>query len=99
MKTLRLALVLLALAGVTACGAGKPKPIETAGEVAALLRHTWGTTTGSPSFDYSCTRLDDRGRLFTCLAKDRTDMVRLASFDVICNASKCTWTDYPSYLG
>jgi hypothetical protein len=84
MKTLRLALVLLALAGVTACGAEKSKPIETTGQVAALLRHTWGTTIGSPSFDYSCMRLDDRGRLFTCLAKDRTDMVRLASFDVIC---------------
>jgi hypothetical protein len=99
MRLLRLALVLLALAGVTACGAGTPKPTETAGEVAALLRHTWGTTKGSPAFDYSCTRLDDRGRLFTCLAKDRTDMVRLASFDVVCNASSCTWTDYPSYEG
>jgi len=98
MKILRLALVLLALAGATACGAGKPK-IETANQVAALLRNTWGSTKGSPSFDYSCTRLDDRGRLFTCLARDRTDMVRLASFDVICDASSCKWTDYPAYLG
>ena len=99
MKVLRLGLVLLALAGVTACAAGRPRPIETPHQVATLLRDTWGTTKGSPSFDYSCTRLDDRGRLFTCLAKDRTDMVKLASFDVICNASNCTWTDYPAYLG
>jgi hypothetical protein len=99
MKTLRLALVLLALAAVAACGAEKSHPIETTGQVAALLRHTWGTTMGSPSFDYSCMKLDDHGRLFTCLAKDRTDMVRLASFDVICTASRCTWTDYPSYEG
>ena len=96
---LRLAFVLLALAAATACGAGKPKPFATSGEVAALLRHKWGSTIGSPSFDYSCTRLDARGRLFTCLAEDRTDMVRLASFDVICDVSSCTWTDYPSYVG
>jgi hypothetical protein len=99
MKLLGLAFVLLALAGVTACGAGKPKPFETPDGVAALLRHTWGSTKGSPSFDYSCRRLDDRGRLFTCLAQDPTDTVKLASFDVICDASKCTWTDYPAYAG
>jgi hypothetical protein len=99
MKVLRLALVLVALAGVTACGAGKQKPLETADHVAALIRAKWGSTEGSPSFDYSCTRLDDRGRLFTCLARDSTDTVRLASFDVVCDASRCTWTDYPSYVG
>ncbi len=98
MMMLRLAFVLLALVGATACG-GKPKPFETADGVAALLRAKWGSTIGSPSFDYSCRRLDDRGRLFTCLARDRTDTVRLASFDVICDASNCTWTDYPSYVG
>lgn len=96
---LRLAFVLLALGGATACGAGKPRTAETADKVAALLRDKWGSTKGSRAFDYSCTSLDDRGRLFTCLAKDRTDTVKLASFDVICNASRCTWTDYPAYLG
>lgn len=96
---LRLALVLLALAGVTACGAGKPKPFETPHEVAALLRAKWGSTAGFRSFDYSCTRLDSHGRLFTCLARDRTDTVRLASFDVICDDSNCTWTAYPTYVG
>jgi len=99
MTVLRLAFVLLVLLGAAACGAGRPKRLETAPEVAALLRHTWGATTGSPSFDYSCRRLDDRGHLFTCLAKDRTDTVRLASFDVICDATRCTWTDYPAYVG
>ena len=99
MKLLRLAFVLLALAGATACGAGKPQRLETARDVAALLRDTWGSTLGSRAFDYSCTRLDDRGRLFTCLAKDRTDLVKLASFDVICDDSRCTWTDYPAYAG
>ena len=99
MKTLRLGVVLLALAGATACGAGSPKPVESPHDVAALLRAKWGSTAGSPSFDYSCTRLDDRGRLFTCLARDRTELVRLASFDVICDASSCTWTAYPFYVG
>jgi hypothetical protein len=99
MKMLSLAFVLLALAGATACGAGKPKPFETAARVAALLRDKWGSTKGSRSFDYSCTKLDQTGRLFTCVARDRTDIVRLASFDVVCDASSCTWTDYPSYLG
>ena len=96
---LRLAFVLLALVGATACGAGKPKPFETADKVAALLRDKWGSPKGSRSFDYTCRRLDDRGRLFSCLARDRTHTVRLASFDVICDASRCTWTDYPSYFG
>ena len=99
MKTLRLAFVLLALAGATACGAGKPKRSETPDQVAALLRDKWGSTKGSRSFDYSCTSLDNHGRLFTCLARDRTDTVRVASFDVICDASTCTWKDYPSYVG
>ena|SRR5437763_1678966 len=99
MKVLRLAFVLLALAGAVGCGAARPKPFETADGVVALLRDKWGSTIGSPAFDYSCTRLDARGRLFTCLARDRTDLVRLASFDVICDASSCTWTYYPSYPG
>jgi hypothetical protein len=99
MQMLRLAFVVLALAGATACGAGKPEPFETTHEVAALLRDKWGATIGSPTFDYSCASLDDRGRLFTCVAHDRTDMVKLASFDVICDAASCTWTDYPSYVG
>ena len=93
---------MLALAGATACGAGKPvrfHTAETTGEVAALLRATWGITTGFPSFDYSCVRLDDRGRLFTCLARDQYDIVRLASFDVVCDGSNCRWTSYPAYLG
>ncbi|HEX7526768.1 MAG TPA: hypothetical protein VF327_10705, partial [Gaiellaceae bacterium] len=72
---------------------------ETADRVAALLRDKWGSTKGSRSFDYTCTRLDDRGRLFSCLARDRTNTVRLASFDVICDASRCTWKDYPAYFG
>ena len=94
MRMLGLGLVLLALVGATACGAGKPKSFQTAGEVAALLREKWGSTTGSPSFDYSCLRIDDRGQLFTCLAKDRTDMVgKLASFDVVCEGARCTWKD------
>ena len=99
MRMLSLAFVLLALVGATACGAGKPKPFETPAKVAALLRDKWGSTKGFRSFDYSCMRLDNRGHLFTCVARDRTDTVRLASFDVICNASHCTWTDYPAYVG
>jgi hypothetical protein len=97
--SLRLALVLLALVSATACGAGRPKPLETPTHVAALIRDRWGSTKGSRSFDYSCRRLDERGRLFTCLARDPTDTVTLASFDVVCDASRCTWTDYPSYVG
>jgi hypothetical protein len=95
----RLAFVLLALAGATACGAGKSSPSTTADHVAALIRATWGSTTGSPSFDYRCRGLDDRGRLFTCLVQDRNDMVRLARFDVTCDDSRCTWIDYPAYIG
>ncbi|MGZ4355510.1 MAG: hypothetical protein ACXVRZ_01990 [Gaiellaceae bacterium] len=67
--------------------------------MAVLLRDKWGATEGSRSFDYSCKSLDDRARLFTCLAQDPTDMVRIASFDVICEASNCKWTYYPSYVG
>ena len=89
--------VLLALADVTACGNSKPS--ETPAKVAALLRDKWGSTKGFRSFDYSCTRLDAQGRLFTCLTKDRTDTVRIASFDVVCNSTNCTWTDYPAYVG
>jgi hypothetical protein len=99
MKVLGVALAVLALTGAAACGGARPKPHETAGHVAALIRAKWGATKGSPSFDYTCTGLDDRGRLFTCLARDSTDTVKLASFDVICERSKCTWTDYPSYNG
>jgi hypothetical protein len=94
-----LSLLLVALACATACGAGQPKRLETAADVAALIRHTWGSTKGSPSFDYTCTRLDDHGHLFTCLVRDPSRTVRLASFDVVCNAAKCTWTDYPAYVG
>lgn len=99
MTWLRLAFALLALAGASACGAAKPQPVATADHVAALIRAKWGSTIGSPTFDYTCRRLDDRGRLFTCLARDPSDTVRLASFDVVCDALKCTWTDYPSYVG
>ena len=99
MRILRLAFVVLALVGATACGAGRPKPSETAETVAALLRSTWGSTMGSPSFDYRCTKLDARGQLFTCLAKDRTDTVKIASFDVICDEARCSWRAYPAYAG
>lgn len=99
MRSLGLAFVLLTLAGATACGAGRPRPLQTADHVAALIRERWGSTKGSPSFDYTCRRLDSRGRLFTCLARDPSDTVRVASFDVVCDASRCTWTDYPSYTG
>ena len=94
---------MLALTGATACGATKPVRIqstETARQVAAFLRATWGVSIGSPSFDYSCLRLDDRGRLFSCLAQDQYRLVRLASFDVVCDASAdCRWTSYPAYVG
>lgn len=99
MKVLSVAFVLLALAGATACGAGPPKPLETPTKVAALLRDKWGSTKGFRTFDYSCMRLDARGQLFTCIAKDGTDTVRIASFDVVCDGSNCTWIDYPAYVG
>jgi hypothetical protein len=91
--------VLLALIGATACGARKPGALITADDVAALIRLEWGSTTGSPTFDYSCRRIDDHGQLFTCLAKDRTDLVKLASFDVVCQQAACRWTAYPAYVG
>ncbi|HEU5361975.1 MAG TPA: hypothetical protein VFU56_01480 [Gaiellaceae bacterium] len=97
MKVLGIALVVLALAALTGCGGGRQKPFQTAGHVASLIRAKWGSTKGSPSFDYTCQGLDDRGRLFTCLVRDNSDTVRIASFDVVCDRSKCTWTDYPSY--
>jgi hypothetical protein len=99
MTVVRLALVLLAVAGTTACAASRAKPRDTPEHVASLIRATWGSTEGSPSFNYSCRRLDDRGRLFTCVAKDRNRLVRLARFDVTCDASRCTWIDYPAYVG
>jgi len=99
MTTLRLALVLVALAAATACGAGKPKSIDTPDHVAALIRAEWGSTKGSPWFSYSCRRLDERGHLFTCLVQDRNRWVRLARLDVVCDSSRCTWTDYPAYVG
>ena len=99
MKVLGLAFAMLALAAAVACGAARPRPFQTADHVAALIRARWGATQGSPSFDYTCTGLDERGRLFTCFVRDSTDTVRLASFDVICDPRKCTWTDYPSYTG
>lgn len=99
MTVLRLALVVLAVAGATACGSRKSAPVDTPEHVASLIRAEWGATQGSPSFNYSCRRLDDRGRLFTCVVKDRNRWVRLAQFDVTCDASRCTWIDYPAYIG
>jgi hypothetical protein len=99
MISLRLAGVVLVLLTATACGAAKPKPFDTPEHVAALIRAKWGTTKGSPSFSYSCRRLDDRGRLFTCVAQDQNHVVKVARFDVTCDASRCTWTDYPAYVG
>jgi len=99
MRTFTLLLVLLALIGATACGARKSSASESAADVAALLRVKWGSTAGSPSFDYTCRRIDEHGRLFTCLARDRTDTVKLASFDVVCEHARCTWTVYPAYVG
>jgi len=99
-KTLSLVMIVLVLAAV-ACGAGRRIPIradETAGQVAAFLRATWGVSIGYPSFDYSCVTLD-RGRLFSCVAMDRFRMVRLASFDVVCDGANCSWTAYPAYEG
>jgi len=97
MKLLGIASAVLVVVIATACGAAARTHFETAGEVAALIRHTWGMTTGSPQFDYSCKRLDAHGSLFTCLAQDRTRIVKLASFDVVCVRSACEWTEYPSY--
>ena len=99
MDVLRGVLAVLAVLAVTACGAGKPKPIETPDHVASLIRATWGATQGSPLFTYSCRGLDDRGRLFTCVVEDQNRWVRLARFDVTCDASRCTWIDYPAYIG
>jgi hypothetical protein len=99
MTMLRLALVVLAVAGATACGASRPKPFDTPEHVASLIRAKWGSTQGSPGFDYSCRRLDERGRLFTCVVKDHNRWVKLARFDVMCDASRCTWIDYPTYIG
>ena len=62
-----------------------------------MIRARWGSTEGSPSFTYSCKKLDDRGRLFTCLVQDQNRWVRLARLDVMCNAARCTWIDYPTY--
>ena len=100
-KTLSLAMIVLVLAAV-ACGAGRRIPIrtdETAGQVAAFLRATWGVSIGSPAFDFSCVRLDDRGQLFSCIAMDQLRIVKLASFDVICDGAHCSWTAYPAYEG
>jgi hypothetical protein len=99
MIVLRLALVVLAVAGATACGASQAKPYDTPEHVASLIRAKWGSTEGSPSFNYSCRRLDGHGRLFTCVVKDSNRVVRLARFDVTCDASRCTWIDYPAYVG
>jgi hypothetical protein len=99
MTMLRIGFVLLALAAATACGTTTSKPLDTPDHVAALIRSKWGSTKGSPSFAYSCRRLDDRGRLFTCVVQDRNHMVRLARFDVTCDATRCTWIDYPAYIG
>ena len=99
MIVLRLALVLVALAAATACGAKKAKPLDTPEHVAALIRAQWGSTKGLPGFNYSCRTLDDRGRLFTCVVEDHNRWVRLARFDVTCDSSRCTWIDYPAYLG
>ena len=91
MRLLCAALAAVCLAGAGCGGAASTR--RSADDVAALIRRTWGTTKGSPSFDYTCESLDDRGRLFSCLARDPTDTVRLASFDVVCDASACRWTD------
>jgi hypothetical protein len=99
MPVLRVAFVVLAVAGTTACGASKPRPFDTPEHVAALIRAKWGSTRGSLSFAYSCRRLDDRGRLFTCVVKDQNRIVRLARFDVTCDKARCTWVDYPAYIG
>jgi hypothetical protein len=99
MIVLRLALVLVALAAATACGASKTKPLDTPEHVAALIRAQWGSTKGLPGFNYSCRGLDDRGRLFTCVVEDHNRWIRLARFDVTCDSSRCTWIDYPAYIG
>ena len=99
MTPLRLALAFLAVTAVTACGASRARPVDTPEHVASLIRAKWGATQGSPSFDYSCRRLDEQGRLFTCVVKDHDRVVRLARFDVTCDAKHCTWVDYPAYIG
>ena len=99
MAVLRLALVVVVVAAATACGASKPRPFDTPEHVAAMIRAKWGSTRGSPSFNYSCRRLDDRGRLFTCVVRDQNRLVRLARFDVTCDSARCTWIDYPAYIG
>jgi hypothetical protein len=99
MPLLRVALVVLAVVGTTGCGADPPRRVDTPEHVAGLIRAKWGSTQGSPSFTYSCRRLDDRGRLFTCVVKDQNRIVRLARFDVTCDKSRCTWVDYPAYIG
>ena len=99
MNALKPAVVVLALAGATACGASSPQPFDTPEHVASLIRASWGSTQGSPLFAYSCRGLDDRGRLFTCVVEDQNRWVRLARFDVTCDAARCTWIDYPAYFG
>jgi hypothetical protein len=99
MNVLRVALAVLAVLAATACGAGRSKPFDTPEHVASLIRATWGAKQGSPLFSYSCRGLDDRGRLFTCVVKDQNRWVRLARFDVTCDARRCTWIDYPAYIG
>jgi len=99
MNVPRLVLAVLAVLAATACGAARTKPIETPGHVASLIRATWGAKEGSPLFTYSCRGLDERGRLFTCVVEDHNRWVRLARFDVTCDASRCTWIDYPAYVG
>jgi hypothetical protein len=99
MPIVRLVSLVLVAAALTACGSATSTARWTPPDVAALIRSTWGSTIGFPSFAYSCRRLDDRGQVFTCLAEDPTHTVRLASFDVVCDGAKCTWTDYPSYIG
>jgi hypothetical protein len=99
MTTLRLTGVVIALAAATACGAAKPKPLDTPAHVAALIRAKWGSTHGSPFFNYSCRKLDDHGRLFTCVVEDHNRLVTLVRFDVTCDGARCTWMDYPAYIG
>jgi hypothetical protein len=99
MTMLRLALVVLVVAATTACGASSRKPFDTPEHVASLIRAKWGATRGSPLFTYSCRGLDDSGHLFTCVVEDQNRLVRLARFDVTCDASRCTWIDYPAYVG
>ena len=99
-RTLALAAIVFALAAAACGSAAKPvRAEETARQVAGFLRATWGISTGFPSFDYSCVKLDEHGRLFSCLARDEFRIVKLASFDVICDGENCSWTSYPAYEG